>query len=215
MSTSRPEPDLASVARRLDELIRAFEDHPDPKVRSRAQELLECVDSLHRAGVWRLATLLQPAGLMRGATDDPAVRLLFELYDVIDEPSEEQGSPPGLIPLTVLPSDSARTPAWRFVGQVSSLPPDSVHCEDIEDARVLFLSPGGEVHAFLNVCPGTPLPLDGAALVDGALRCPWHGCLFDARTGSRKGSEQVGLTQLPTRVVDGRLEVAVPVGVSA
>ena len=79
--TELPE-DVAAAVQRLDELVKSFEEHPDPAVQERAFELLQCVDSMHRAGLRRLNDLLKTVGLQRRAIDDPEVRLLFDLYDL-------------------------------------------------------------------------------------------------------------------------------------
>ena len=75
-------PEVAAALRRLDDLVRAFEQHPEPAVQEDAVELLQCVDVVHRAGLRRLAELLAAAGLLPCALADPQARLLFDLYDL-------------------------------------------------------------------------------------------------------------------------------------
>jgi len=75
-------PEVTAAAQRLDELVKRFEAHPDPAVQERVFELLQCVDTMHRAGLRSLNELLKTAGLQRRAVDDPEVRLLFDLYDL-------------------------------------------------------------------------------------------------------------------------------------
>jgi hypothetical protein len=67
---------------RVDDLVRHFEEHPDPLVREPALELLQHVDALHRRGLLRLADLLRVAGLERRALEDAEIRLLYTLYDL-------------------------------------------------------------------------------------------------------------------------------------
>lgn len=74
--------ELAAAAERLDDLVKRFEAHPDPAVQERVFELLQCIDTVHRAGLRSLNALLKTAGLQRRAIDDPEVRLLFDLYDL-------------------------------------------------------------------------------------------------------------------------------------
>ncbi|WP_106280462.1 Rieske 2Fe-2S domain-containing protein [Geodermatophilus tzadiensis] len=45
---------------------------------------------------------------------------------------------------------------------------------------VVRLRPGGEVSAFPARCPHRLVPLAAATVVDGRLRCPYHGWRFDA-----------------------------------
>ena len=74
--------EVAAAVNRLDELVKRFEEHPDPAVQERVFELLQCIDVMHRAGLRQLNELLKTAGLQRRAVDDPEVRLLFDLYDL-------------------------------------------------------------------------------------------------------------------------------------
>ncbi len=87
--------ELAAAAMRVDELVRHFEEYPDPLVREPAIELLQRIDALHRVGLRRLAELLRAAGLERRALDDPEVHLLYTLYDLfeVDETSIEPSAP--------------------------------------------------------------------------------------------------------------------------
>ncbi len=75
-------PEVAAAVERLDRLVKRFEEHPDPVVKDLVFELLSAVDAVHRLGLRRLNELLKVAGLQHRATDDPEVRLLFDLYDL-------------------------------------------------------------------------------------------------------------------------------------
>jgi len=45
----------------------------------------------------------------------------------------------------------------------------------------------GELVAFSTVCPHMLGPLGDVPVIDGQVRCPWHGYCFDVRTGSALG----------------------------
>lgn len=89
------DPELEAALERIDELVEAFEMDPDEGIREMATELLQSVDTVHRAGVARLAAHLAEAGpgAVQRALADPPVRLLFELYDLLPD------TQPGFIPL--------------------------------------------------------------------------------------------------------------------
>ena len=89
------DPKIEAALERLDELVEAFEMDPDEGIQEMATELLDSMDTIHRAGVTRLAALLSEAGpnVLRRALDDPPVRLLFKLYDLLPAPD------PGFVPL--------------------------------------------------------------------------------------------------------------------
>src|SRR6185503_18516505 len=48
----------------------------------------------------------------------------------------------------------------------------------------------GDLLAYDALCPHALGPLDGAPLVDGRVVCPWHGKVFDVRTGRGCGADQ-------------------------
>ena len=75
---------------RLDELVSAFEQHPDPQVADGLVEVLRAVDVLHRGALQRVASLLEAEGLLDQARSDPDVALLFGLYE--DAPDEDEQS---------------------------------------------------------------------------------------------------------------------------
>jgi hypothetical protein len=103
--------ELAATVVRVDELVGYFLEHPDPLVRGNAEELLQRVDGLHRAGLRRLTDLLRAAGLERRALDEAEVRLLYTLYDLGDEaaPGALPPAPPprgSFVPLSTLLGES-------------------------------------------------------------------------------------------------------------
>lgn len=104
---------LGETLARLDELVESFETDPDPIVQGRALELLQCVDAVHRAGLTRLASYLgEPGGAARErALADPAVRLLFELYELL--PSEGSSPNVGFVPLAAVKLVAASTKGSR------------------------------------------------------------------------------------------------------
>ena len=99
--------ELGALVTRLDDLVRHFEEYPDPLVRGPAIELLQLVDSLHRAGLRRIADVLRAAGLERRALDDAEVRLLYELYDLGDTARADEPVAEGsFVPLARLLGDA-------------------------------------------------------------------------------------------------------------
>lgn len=84
----------------LDDMVAAFEDHPDPTTRERAAVLLSGIDALHREGLVRLVERLREEGAgaaLERASDDPVVRILLGLYDLAelplpDEPEEAEAT---------------------------------------------------------------------------------------------------------------------------
>lgn len=75
-------PEIADALKRLDDLVQAFERHPEPTVREDVFDLLRSVDSIHRCGLRRIVGVLKEAGLVESVLHAPEVRLLVELYQL-------------------------------------------------------------------------------------------------------------------------------------
>ncbi len=83
----------------LDDLIAAFEQHPDITTRERAITLLGGLDALHREGLGRLVERLRAAGageMLDHALSDPVVRTLLGLYDLAELDLPEEAPPPNV-----------------------------------------------------------------------------------------------------------------------
>jgi Fe-S cluster biogenesis protein NfuA len=88
--TDAPLPaEVAAALERLDDLVRAFEDHPDEGVQEGLIDVLRAVDVIHRGALDRLRALLDEHGLGEQALADPHVALLFGLYAPQDEDADE------------------------------------------------------------------------------------------------------------------------------
>lgn len=90
--------ELQAIVDRINLLVEEFDAHPDDAVRQLAFELLQHVDTLHREGLSRLAGMLRAAGqghLIERLAEDPAVRLLMMLYDLIPTAAEGSSGPAG------------------------------------------------------------------------------------------------------------------------
>jgi len=55
----------------------------------------------------------------------------------------------------------------------------------------------GALMAHAVVCPHWLGPLDESPIVDGAVRCPWHGYRFDIRTGACLSGQRLSLGAAP------------------
>ncbi len=86
-----PIDEFTSAAQRVADLSQEFENLPYPQLRDKAADLLEAVDTLHRAPLERLVTILRAGGhaeLLDRLSEDPIVRQLFLLYDLL--PSDDK-----------------------------------------------------------------------------------------------------------------------------
>lgn len=213
-----------AAAARLDELVQAFEAQPPSEQRDRVFELLAAADAMHRAAIGRLVDRLRaagPPGLLERLTADPLVRNLLELYDMapaevpipiplVTSPPPTQREVIPLGPLATPPRRPMRTPVFQDVAPLAALHPDRLIVFEVAGARVLLALLDGDVHAARNTCPGSMAPLELGSFSPPLVTCPWHGEVFDIRSGIRvSGQPGSNLAVLPARVVDGTVQVAV------
>jgi nitrite reductase (NADH) small subunit/3-phenylpropionate/trans-cinnamate dioxygenase ferredoxin subunit len=211
--------DLEQHAARIAEMIQQIESGEEPPARERVFELLEHIDHLHRTCVWRLfelVTELGGKGLIDRVAADPAVKTLFMLYDLI--PSEPLRPVVSTAPVTgphaggLIPVESlrlrGRSPDWKIAFAQSDLPPGSLQGVEVDGTPVLLCGVEGGVFAYRNGCGGGVLPLHLGVLAEGEIRCPWHGCRYDVRTGRRLDGAGPDLEAFAVSVRDGTIHVA-------
>ncbi len=207
-----PPDDLADLSAWLDALIQGFADHPDNDVRERVFALLDGIDALHRASLGRLVSFLQgPGGQLAWAQarNDQLVRTVLLLYDLM--PPEEQRAPKPTISLRVVePEPPPRAREWFDIAVLDEVPPGILRGVRVGDQAVLICNVAGDIFAYHDGCPDTPLALSLGTLEADQIICPWHGCRFDARTGERLEHRGTGLDSLPVAVEDNRVRVEIP-----
>lgn len=111
-----------------------------------------------------------------------------------------------VIPVEVL--RHANRPVYRDVTAATDVEEGKLYAFDVEGFPVLLARVGGEVLAVKNCCGATPLPLHFGELVDGELRCSWHGCRYDLRTGRRLDRDGERLHVVPVAIENGAVRVA-------
>jgi nitrite reductase/ring-hydroxylating ferredoxin subunit len=104
----------------------------------------------------------------------------------------------------------AQRPVYRRVCTASDVPPGTMKAVDLDGLAVLIVNVGDDFYAVSNQCGDSPLPLQFSTLEGTELRCSWHGCRYDVRTGQRfDGPER--LTVFPIAVESGEVRVAIGV----
>ena len=127
-----------------------------------------------------------------------------------------KGARPAASDSTFLPAASlqrAFRPVYRDVGPAADIAPGAMRGVIVDGVTVLLVRVDDEFFAVRNACGESPLPLDYSTLDGTELRCSWHGCRYDIRTGHRLDRPEAGreeqLTVLPVRVRDGIVQVVV------
>ena len=209
------QPDLDQALLRLDRIIASAEADPDPAFRERVGELLDTIDAVHRRLVWRVGELVHassPELFEKGLLRDEVASLLFEMYGLVapDEGTAREASQAA--PLVSLADLEASVPVpvtWHAAVDSADLTHGRILWRDVAGERVALLASGGELRAYRDECPGSPMPISSGTLRAGELHCPWHDCRYDALSGRRLDRDGPALVALPVEVRDGAIRVAV------
>ena len=211
--------DIDADAARFASIVEAVQSPSDETSRLQMFELLEHIDHLHRTCVSRLFELITELGgkgFVERIAEDPAVKTLFVLYDLVpNDPlrlvqSDVAMTPPnasGFIPLRKV---GGRAPAWKFAFSRNDLPRGVLKAVEIDGVPVLLCALDDEdgIVAYRNACPGSALPLHLGSLSRGELHCPWHGCRFEIASGRRIGGSGLDLEPFNASVREGVVHVA-------
>jgi nitrite reductase/ring-hydroxylating ferredoxin subunit len=118
-------------------------------------------------------------------------------------------APPALVQLGEV--RRANRPVYRDVLPTAELPPGRMRAVEVQGESVLVANVEGEFYAVRNACGASPLPLHFGALEGAELRCSWHGCRYDLRSGKRLDGPGERLGVFPVAVEAGVVRVAVGV----
>jgi 3-phenylpropionate/trans-cinnamate dioxygenase ferredoxin component len=105
----------------------------------------------------------------------------------------------------------AQRPVYRRACGTADVAPGRMTAVDVEGQPILIANVQGEIHAVTNRCGDTPLPLQFGTLDGAELRCSWHGCRYDVRTGKRLDGGADHLAVVPVAIEDDEIRVAVGV----
>ncbi len=116
------------------------------------------------------------------------------------------GTASNFIPLTAV--SAPKRPIFQDALPLAELAPGKMRGVVLGDTRVLLVNVDGDIFAYRNACLESPLPLDLGTLEGHRIRCPWHQCLFDARTGRALEPLEGQIDPFPVALQDGRVRVA-------
>ena len=120
-------------------------------------------------------------------------------------------------PSAILSLDALRRanrPVYHDALAVDDVAEGTMRAAIVNDVSILFARVAGELYAVRNQCGDSPLPLDLGTLDGTEVRCSWHGCRYDMRTGRQLDGD--GRVQVvPVTTDAGRLRVATSVETGA
>ncbi len=104
-------------------------------------------------------------------------------------------------------------PVYRDVCRADDLASGTMRGVIVDGEAVLVVRVAEEYFALRNACGESPLPLDYSTLTGVSLKCSWHGCVYDVRTGHRldraDATREDAISVLPVRVTEGVVQVVV------
>lgn len=227
--------DFETLAKAVDQAAEAVAALPEGAARDAALELKDAIEAAHKAG---LVTIVQKLKgdeggkkLLFELVDDPVVRMLFALHQIIrTAPPDGIGaggpgklpldgghtrshdvprqSGPALIPLRAVRrrdpvEDELESDGWIRTIAVKGIPEGEATQVRVGDEDVVLVWARGELVAYENRCAHQDMPLNDA-LVDSmacTVMCPWHGYRYDSRTGECLTEAGIGLSKRDVRVV--------------
>lgn len=75
------------------------------------------------------------------------------------------------------------TESFIDVGAVTDFPEDTMHAVEVAGEAVLLVYQNGQFYALADRCSHREYPLHTGELLDGAVKCEWHGAKFNLETG--------------------------------
>jgi len=75
---------------------------------------------------------------------------------------------------------------FTTVGKLSRLGEGELMLADVGGCRVLVANVDGEVFAVAEECTHAGAPLSEGTLTGDMVECPWHGSVFEVKTGKFK-----------------------------
>jgi 3-phenylpropionate/trans-cinnamate dioxygenase ferredoxin subunit len=101
---------------------------------------------------------------------------------------------------------------WIEAARAEELPPGEKTCIDASGFPVVLCNVAGRFFAAVNICPHAGLPIGDGDLAGMTLTCPYHGYTYSVETGKNVDDpSDMPLTTFPIRVVDGKIEVELPI----
>jgi 3-phenylpropionate/trans-cinnamate dioxygenase ferredoxin subunit len=95
------------------------------------------------------------------------------------------------------------------IGAVGDFPENTMHPLELSGRSVLLVHQGGRFYALENRCTHKAYPLHTGELLEGAVKCEWHGAKFNLETGKPTLPAVKKVRLYDVRVQDGRVLVAI------
>ena len=92
------------------------------------------------------------------------------------------------------------------LGRLEELPPAQPKLVEVDGLRLVLVRVGDQVHALDEMCAHQGGPLSEGRVSGTRLTCPWHGWMYDVRTGQCLMPARGGtVPSYPVRVENGEI----------
>jgi nitrite reductase/ring-hydroxylating ferredoxin subunit len=116
---------------------------------------------------------------------------------------------PGRPLLQVAGLRRAQSPVYRRACAAGDVPAGGFRAVGVDGVDVLVANVDGQLYAVADRCGDSPLPLRFGSLDGSEVRCSWHGCRYDVRTGRRVDGGEERLAVFPVALHDDEVRIAV------
>lgn len=99
---------------------------------------------------------------------------------------------------------------YKKVASTSDLSPGNGKLVEVDGKRIALFNLGGSYYAIDDVCPHKGGPLSDGTIDGESVACPWHGAVFNIKTGAvEKPPARQGVSTYKVRVQGNDIEVEV------
>ncbi len=100
---------------------------------------------------------------------------------------------------------------FRRVAAAGEVAPGSALLVEAAGQEIALFNLGGEIFAIDNMCPHSGGPLAEGYVQGDRVTCPWHGSIFNIKTGDAIGPPAMeGVATYGVHVTEDDIEIDVP-----
>jgi Fe-S cluster biogenesis protein NfuA/nitrite reductase/ring-hydroxylating ferredoxin subunit len=107
----------------------------------------------------------------------------------------------------VSPFAAGAANGWHLVCRLDEIPQGGVSAKVVGGHNVILSRQGAIVSCFENACAHLGMEIDGGAVENGVITCPYHGFQYDLATGECLTAREVQLQAHAVKVTGNRVEV--------
>ncbi|BBP04280.1 hypothetical protein TPL01_20280 [Sulfuriferula plumbiphila] len=107
----------------------------------------------------------------------------------------------------ISPFAKGRDEGWEPVCTLADIPDGGIFTHSHQGHELLFYRRSAVVSCMNNACAHMGMPLDGGELIEGTLRCPYHGFTYLLETGECLTVPEVQLTMHAVKVANDVISV--------